>query len=182
MYVTNYEFCYCALFCLKFNNAEQQPLVLQVIIHTADAPCHGTQYHTDGGDTYPYGDPAGISHEEMMKQVVENKVYYWFGYISQNSTDQMISVFNQSLRFLSGGKQMISQFDATKPEMVADVPRYVRAEVFASNPVIQKSCAVNFELFIQTFPSISVLTLQTLMKTLTITMLHFESCPLVCSC
>ena len=104
---------------------------MQVLIHIADAPCHGKQYH-DMGDDHPCGDPAGISHEDMMRKVVVNKVYYWFGYINQKSTDKMISVFNQSLRSLSGGRQLISQFDATKPDNVADVPRHVRAEVYAS--------------------------------------------------
>lgn len=119
-------------FISKTANSITVRFLLQVIIHIADAPCHGIQYHGEGGDTYPNGDPAGISHEQMMRQIVESKVYYWFGYISQSSTDKMISVFNQSLRSLSGGTRMISQFDATKPGNVADVPRHVRAEVFAS--------------------------------------------------
>ena len=121
-----------ALFYLKFDHKNNLSPLSQVIIHIADAPCHGTQYHNDGGDSYPNGDPAGISHQEMMKQVVENKVYYWFGYIKENSTEKMISILNQSLCCLSGGKQLISRIDATKPDNVANIPHYVCAEVFAS--------------------------------------------------
>ena len=100
----------------------QQPytsLCMQVLIHIADCPCHGVQYHeTNMGDTYPNGDPAGISHEDMMQKVAQNQVQYWFGYIKKEYTDKMISVFNESLRRLSNQCLMIRQFDAMQPQEV----------------------------------------------------------------
>ena len=90
----------------------------QVLIHIADYPCHGHQYHTMHGDTYPYGDPMGISHEAMMQKVAQNQVQYWFGYIEKQYTDKMITVFNESLRSLSSQCLMIRQFDAKEPQEV----------------------------------------------------------------
>ena len=92
----------------------------QILIHIADAPCHGTMYHGGMGDNYPSGDPAGISHESMMQQVVRLDIQYWFGYVSKQSTDQMIGIFNESLKRLSEHHLMIRQFDAIQPSEVGE--------------------------------------------------------------
>jgi hypothetical protein len=92
----------------------------KVLIHIADAPCHGSQYHNDRGDTYPSGDPAGISHDEMMAKLASNHIQYWFGYINKGYTDKMISIFNESLRHASRQQLLIRQFEAIKPNEVAD--------------------------------------------------------------
>ena len=66
-------------------------------------------------DSYPNGDPAGVSHQSMMEQVVRLDLQYWFGYINKAYTDQMIGIFNDSLRPLSKQHLMIRQFDAKQP-------------------------------------------------------------------
>ena len=105
---------------------------LQVLIHIADSPCHGKQYH-DIDDTYPNGDPAGISHEMMMKEVERFNVDYWFGYIQKAYTDKMIGIFNDSLRMLSDQRLMIRQFDAVQTSEVGEaVHNSVTASIFAS--------------------------------------------------
>ena len=77
------------------------------------------------GDTYPNGDPAGISHESMMEQVMKLDLQYWFGYINKTYTDQMIRIFNDSLRPLSDQRLMIRQFDAMQSSEVGQaVERY----------------------------------------------------------
>ena len=97
----------------------------QILIHIADAPCHGRQYHSFD-DTYPSGDPAGISHESMMQQVVRLDIQYWFGYINKQSTDQMIRIFSECLKQLSDHRLIIRQFDAVQPTEVGEaVKRYV---------------------------------------------------------
>ena len=58
----------------------------QILIHIADAPCHGTMYHTGSGDHYPNGDPAGISYESMMQQVVRLDIQYTGLVISTSNT------------------------------------------------------------------------------------------------
>ena len=90
-----------------------------MLIHIADAPCHGKMYHSVN-DNYPGGDPAGISHESMMQQVVRLDIQYWFGYISKSHTDKMIGIFNECLKELSEHRLMIRQFDAVKPSEVGE--------------------------------------------------------------
>ena len=103
-----------------------------MLIHIADAPCHGRQYH-DIDDTYPSGDPGGISHESMMKEVVRFNIDYWFGYIQKTNTDKMIGIFNDSLRSLSDQRLMIRQFDAVQPSEVGEaVHKSVTASIFGS--------------------------------------------------
>lgn len=90
-------------------------------------------YHDGGGDTYPGGDPAGISHDQMMQLVVNNDIHYWFGYIQKQSTDKMISVFNTSLERLSDHRLIIRQVDATNAEQLADTFfKSVKGTIFAS--------------------------------------------------
>ena len=76
-------------------------------------------------DSRPNGDPAGISHESMMQQVVRLDIQYWFGYINKSLTDQMIGIFSECLKQLSDHRLMIRQFDAIQPSEVGEaVKRY----------------------------------------------------------
>ena len=96
------------------------------MVHVADCPCHGSQYHNNINDNYKSGDPAGISHEDMMKKVVEKNIQYWFGYINSSVTDKMIQVFNESLQQLSQRRLLICQVEAKDPQGMGDaVNKYV---------------------------------------------------------
>ena len=90
------------------------------MVHVADCPCHGSQYHNNVNDNYQAGDPAGISHEDMMRKVVEKNIQYWFGYINSSMTDKMIQVFNESLQSLSQRRLLICQVQATDPQGMGD--------------------------------------------------------------
>ena len=90
------------------------------MVHVADWPCHGSQYHSSSDDSYPGGDPAGIGHEQMMKEVAKNDVQYWFGYIDPSLTDQMIKVFNESLQQLSDRRLLIRQISAKEPKEMGE--------------------------------------------------------------
>ena len=95
---------------------------MQVLIHIADAPCHGTQYHS-WNDDHPSGDPAGITHEQMMRKVVRLNIQYWFGYIKKEDTDKMINIFNDSLKRLSDNRLLIRQFDAVESKQIGEAVR-----------------------------------------------------------
>ncbi len=90
------------------------------MVLVADCPCHGSQYHNNVNDNYQGGDPAGISHEDMMKEVAEKNVQYWFGYINSSMTDKMIQVFNESLQRLSQRRLLICQVEAKDPKEMGD--------------------------------------------------------------
>lgn len=94
----------------------------QVLIHFADAPCHGKQYYEGHvGDDYPEGDPAHLNEWELMNTVEKLDIQYWFGYIHRDKTDKMIQVFNEALRRVSGDKMMIEQFDAHDSKTLMDL-------------------------------------------------------------
>ena len=85
------------------------------------------------GDSYPSGDPGGISHEQMMAKIKDHEVQYWFGYINHEYTDKMIQVFNECLQKISNHRLLIRQFDAMQPsEIGASIHRSVSASIYGS--------------------------------------------------
>ena len=77
----------CSIICYKLVTS----FYLQVLIHIADAPCHGLEYHDSSvGDSRPVGDPSNSPN------------LYYFGYIMKEATDKIISVFDGILCKLSG--------------------------------------------------------------------------------
>ena len=89
---------------------------MQVLIHIADAPCHGTEYHNKHYlDSYPEGDPGGLQLDDLMKQLAEKDIAYYFGYIHKDDTNKMIKVFDASLQAQSKKIHSIKQFDVSDP-------------------------------------------------------------------
>ena len=92
-----------------------------MLIHIADAPCHGREYHDECiNDDYKDGDPAKISHNDMMEKVAKQGIHYYFGHIRKRRTAKMISILNESLRCFSNQKQMITEFNASDPTALKD--------------------------------------------------------------
>ena len=87
-----------------------------MLIHVADSPCHGTKYHNlSYGDYHPRGDPAGLQLDDLMKQLAEKEISYYFGYIKKDATGKMIEVFASALQTQSNGLASIKQFDVSDP-------------------------------------------------------------------
>jgi len=66
---------------------------IKMIVHVADAPAHGSEYHVglvDNHDGVQNPDPA-----EMMRQLGDKKVAYYFFKIN-NSTDKMIAKLKEA--------------------------------------------------------------------------------------
>jgi hypothetical protein len=67
---------------------------VRTIVHIADAPCHGLQFHARNvSDRYPQGDPNGIDPLEMMKYFSDREFTYTFVRIN-SSTDTMLEAFH----------------------------------------------------------------------------------------
>mgnify|MGYP003385901497 CR=1 FL=1 len=87
----------------------------RLLLHIADAPCHGTQYHsemfvaepatppgrcpTGSGrvrikDDYPQGCPLGLTPRDILPGLRDSGIRYYFVKIN-DSTDQMVRVFNE---------------------------------------------------------------------------------------
>eukprot|EP01133_Synstelium_polycarpum_P018018 gene18018-21506_t len=69
----------------------------KVLIHIADAPCHGTMYH-DLQDTYPSGTPDGLTHDKLMASLAR----------------KMVNIFDDSLKKHSRNQLSISGFSAAE--------------------------------------------------------------------
>eukprot|EP00117_Sycon_ciliatum_P020060 scpid33183/ scgid3183/ Alpha-protein kinase vwkA; von Willebrand factor A alpha-kinase len=91
--------------------------VTKLLIHIADAPCHGSDYHDDANDKYPNGDPDGYHPDDMMKALAEEEIQYFFGRIN-GSTDRMIRCFDRMLRAHSPSEKQLSitSFNVTDPD------------------------------------------------------------------
>jgi hypothetical protein len=67
---------------------------VRTIVHIADAPCHGLQFHARNvGDRYPQGDPSGIDPLAIMKHFSDREFTYTFVRIN-SSTDTMLEAFH----------------------------------------------------------------------------------------
>ncbi|EFA77644.1 protein serine/threonine kinase [Heterostelium album PN500] len=83
----------------------------RIVIHLADAPCHGEEYH-DKPDNYPDGDPNGITLDSLMKDIISLDINYFFGHIIKPATSKMIDIFNKRLAILSKNMKTINTFDS----------------------------------------------------------------------
>ncbi|KAK9820158.1 hypothetical protein WJX72_006777 [[Myrmecia] bisecta] len=64
----------------------------KLVIHIADAPCHGARYHHNSLDYHLEGDPSGLVPEELLQQLCASRVSVYFGRINA-STDKMTGIF-----------------------------------------------------------------------------------------
>eukprot|EP01133_Synstelium_polycarpum_P010258 gene10258-11961_t len=65
------------------------------VAHIADAPAHGSKYHNlvqPGEDSYPEGDPNQLRPEDLLKEMRDKSIDYYFIRI-HGVTDKMIDVF-----------------------------------------------------------------------------------------
>lgn len=70
----------------------------RVLLHIADAPCHGDRYHDARiKDSYPEGCPRKLTPEILLPKIREKRILYFFARINA-STDQMIAMFNEIYR------------------------------------------------------------------------------------
>ena len=75
-------------------------------ILVADAPCHGTKFHTEPGtpkDKYPAGDPHGRDPLKQMRQLRGKRINFSF-YSANAGTDQMGRMFARAYRGQVDGK------------------------------------------------------------------------------
>ena len=94
-------------------------LFLKVLIHLADAPCHGTQYHEEGiSDRYPHGDPEERSLNDLMSKLYRREIHYHFAFIKRRVTEKMIAEFDRVLLERGGREMTIHTFDANEPSLV----------------------------------------------------------------
>ncbi|KAF2075601.1 hypothetical protein CYY_003106 [Polysphondylium violaceum] len=88
-----------------------RPESTRVVIHIADAPCHGSEYHSMT-DSHSAGDPNGIKLVDLMNSINALNLNYYFGHIKISDTGKMIDIFDRSLKLVSKNQKSISSFDS----------------------------------------------------------------------
>eukprot|EP01023_Acetabularia_acetabulum_P042640 TRINITY_DN423_c0_g1_i4.p1 TRINITY_DN423_c0_g1~~TRINITY_DN423_c0_g1_i4.p1 ORF type:complete len:317 (-),score=46.93 TRINITY_DN423_c0_g1_i4:943-1893(-) len=69
----------------------------KLLIHFADAPCHGKTYYSGTGDNYPAGSPTGIVPETQLKILYQMKIDFFFAQVGNKAdTNQMVEVFKSA--------------------------------------------------------------------------------------
>ncbi|KAG5178705.1 hypothetical protein JKP88DRAFT_247974 [Tribonema minus] len=67
----------------------------RLLIHIADAPCHGTSYHSMA-DSHPSGAPYGQCAADLLQALSNLSIEYIFGRLN-SSTDTMVAKFNDEI-------------------------------------------------------------------------------------
>jgi len=79
----------------------------KLVIHIADAPCHGKQYH-DSMDNHSNGDPEGRIPEDLLRKMCNQSIDFYFCRIN-NRTNKMTSIFQRVY------------IDSNKPFVIVDI-------------------------------------------------------------
>jgi hypothetical protein len=87
----------------------------RAVLHIADAPCHGLQYHSGVDDNYPSGDPDGLRIKDQLIALQQHGVNYVFGRIN-SGTDKMVREFNREL-----GTEYVQQTGLSDVRMLTEV-------------------------------------------------------------
>lgn len=69
----------------------------RILFHVADAPCHGRRFHDGVLDDYLNGDPRGLRAEDLLNNLEQHRVKYWFAKLA-DTTDKMVQVFRSILK------------------------------------------------------------------------------------
>lgn len=102
----------------------------RIIIHVADAPCHGNEYHNETTDNHP---DWSKNIPNLLKRIVNTyNCAYWFIKVS-NDTDKMIKRFNQILKEVAPKSELneIVEMDLRelKSDMIKDL---IKTNIFKS--------------------------------------------------
>jgi hypothetical protein len=105
----------------------------RLLIHIADAPCHGIQFHDGVGDHYPAGDKYGRKIEAQLQLLHERcKVSTYFFCHVNTSTRKMLQEFKKA----SGGAITITEEQFSN---ISNIPEKV---VTLCRGTIQKTLSV----------------------------------------
>ena len=105
----------------------------RLLIHIADAPCHGIQFHDGVGDHYPSGDKYGRSIEDQLRLLYERcKVSTYFFCHLNTSTRKMLREFRRA----AGGGLTIEE---EQFKNITNIPEKV---ITLSRGTIQKTLTV----------------------------------------
>lgn len=105
----------------------------KLIVHFADAPCHGTKYHSLKDD-YPNGDPNNLQPEDLLRRLMAKRIDYYFMKI-KNATDKMVEIFKEVYSHGRAEFRVVQVDTAAKdfvPQVVKSITNsMIRTEMYA---------------------------------------------------
>jgi len=102
----------------------------RLLIHFADAPCHGNQYHNGMVDDYPAGDPRGLIPEQLLHILINKRVDYYFMRIN-SSTQTMVQKFEAEYK-ATGKNFAIHPVDSNAKDFVPKVVNSISSSMARS--------------------------------------------------
>ncbi|CAG8580886.1 859_t:CDS:1 [Paraglomus brasilianum] len=94
----------------------------RIILHIGDCPPHGRRF-SNLGDSYPDGDPNGLTAETVLERMERENILYFFGKIT-NHTSRMVAIFRKII-----GEFPV--FDFEKCDATAMVNKFYKAAISA---------------------------------------------------
>ncbi len=92
----------------------------RLIIHFADAPCHGNEFHDGCSDNYPGGDPHGLQIHSLLGSMQLKGIQYYFVHLN-STTRKMIQVFKCKTTMQINELDMSDGFDSMVEAMTETV-------------------------------------------------------------
>eukprot|EP00798_Chlamydomonas_sp_ICE-L_P025799 gene25799-11473_t len=68
----------------------------RLLVHFADYPCHGREFHNEVDDTYPRLCPHGVKPQTLLAQLAGLGVDYYFVKVIPQHTDMMVAKFKEA--------------------------------------------------------------------------------------
>ncbi len=104
----------------------------RILVHVADAPCHGSKYH-NCDDSHPSGDPGGLDPEALLGRLCDKKVDYSFLQLT-TITEKMTTIFANVYKSRQGRSFRVVKMDASNPAgaLLPAIVESIRASMIAS--------------------------------------------------
>lgn len=118
----------------------------KLVIHVADAPPHGKEFHNDGGDFWPNGCPSGIKLKDLADLMNKHVIFYHFCRLN-TSTDKMCEKFKGSFNNFELIDLIVNaeSMGEAKKEFesyvkACDVKEYEHKDFFSMSSSVQQEC------------------------------------------
>lgn len=105
---------------IKWRNiAKTEKTYKKLVIHVADAPPHGKEFHGGIDDKWPNGCPSGITLSQLSNKMNENVIYYHFCRLN-TTTDIMCEKFKKGFNNFELIDLMVDQGNIEKQKCEFD--------------------------------------------------------------
>ena len=105
----------------------------RIVVHFADAPCHGREFSDGYPDNYPDGDPNGLSIESLLGDMLSKEIQYWFVHLT-DLTRKMLMVFKSRTSLTINEVEMSDGFESMVDTLTVTVCKSIMTVDKATRP------------------------------------------------